>query len=89
MLSHFVPLAIFLADSPAVKLEKTLGSEIGSIFLLIIIFVSVTLFWKRAFTAFIGFALFAMFVSVFVFKPDLVRSLGENGFQWLFEALLK
>ncbi|TCP68294.1 hypothetical protein [Baia soyae] len=83
------PLAIFLADTPAAKLEKSLGAEIGSVFLLIVIFVSVTLFWKRAFTAFLGFALFAMFVSVFVFKPELVQSLGENGFSWLFEAFLK
>lgn len=89
MVHYLYPLATFLADTPAVKLEKSLGAEIGSIFLLIVIFVSVTLFWKRAFTAFLGFALFAMFVSVFVFKPELVKSLGENGFSWLFEAFLK
>lgn len=77
------------ADGPGEKLKSTMGSEIGSIFLLIIIFVSVTLFWKRAFTAFLGFVLFAMLVSVFVFKPDLVQQLGQNGFKWLFEAYLK
>jgi hypothetical protein len=77
------------AEGPGKKLEATIGSEIGAIFLLIIIFVSVTLFWKRAFTAFLGFVLFAMLVSVFVFKPDLVQQMGQNGFQWLFEAYLK
>ncbi len=77
------------AEGPGKKLESTIGSEIGAIFLLIIIFVSVTLFWKRAFTAFLGFVLFAMLVSVFVFKPDLVQQMGQNGFKWLFEAYLK
>jgi hypothetical protein len=85
----FANLFIWLVDSPAKKLEQALGSEIGSIFFLIVIFVSVTLFWKRAFTAFIGFALFAMLVSVFVFQPELIKSLGTNGFKWLFEAYLK
>jgi hypothetical protein len=79
----------WLAETPAKKLQEALGSEIGSIFFLIVIFVSVTLFWKRAFTAFIGFALFAMLVSVFVFQPELIKSLGTDGFRWLFEAYLK
>ncbi|MXQ55525.1 hypothetical protein [Shimazuella alba] len=77
------------AQGPGKKLEESLGNEIGAIFMLIVIFVSVTLFWKRAFTAFLGFVLFAMLVSVFVFRPDFVTQLGENGFQWLFEAYLK
>ena len=47
-------------SGPGKKLQESLGGEIGSLFFLIVIFVSLTLFWKRAFTAFIGFALFAM-----------------------------
>jgi hypothetical protein len=54
-----------------------------------VIFISLTLFWKRAFTAFIGFALFAMLVSVFIFQPELISSLGSDGFRWLFEAYLE
>lgn len=82
-------LTFLLLEGPGKKLQETVGSEIGSLFFLIVIFVSLTLFWKRAFTAFIGFALFAMLVSVFIFRPELVQSLGADGFTWLFEAYLK
>ncbi|MGA9175315.1 MAG: hypothetical protein WBZ33_15265 [Thermoactinomyces sp.] len=78
-----------MVAGPGEKLEKTLGGEIGSLFLLAVIFISLTLFWKRAFTAFIGFALFAMLVSVFIFQPQLISHLGSDGFRWLFEAYLK
>jgi hypothetical protein len=33
--------------------------------------------------------LFAMLVSVFIFQPELVSSLGSDGFRWLFEAVLE
>lgn len=79
----------FLAQGPGQKLQEAVGTEIKAIFFLMIIVVTVTLFWKRAFTAFIGFALFAMLVSVFIFNPQLVTNLGSNGFNWLFEAYLK
>ncbi len=78
-----------LAEGPGKKLQETLGGEIGSLFFLAVIFISLTLFWKRAFTAFLGFALFAMLVSVFIFQPELVQRLGSDGFRWLFEAYLR
>jgi hypothetical protein len=78
-----------LVDGPGEKLQVTLGKEIGSLFFLAVVFISLTLFWKRAFTAFIGFALFAMLVSVFIFQPQLISRLGSDGFKWLFEAYLK
>jgi hypothetical protein len=81
-------LMMFVAG-PGKKLQEYLGNEIGSLFFLAVIFISLTLFWKRAFTAFIGFALFAMLVSVFIFQPQLVSTLGSDGFKWLFEAYLK
>lgn len=80
---------IALADGPGKKLQETLGGEIGALFFLAVIFISLTLFWKRAFTAFIGFALFAMLVSVFIFQPELISNLGSDGFRWLFEAYLE
>ena len=80
---------LFLAMGPGQKLQQSVGTEIKAIFFLMIIIVTITLFWKRAFTAFLGFALFAMLVSVFIFNPQLVSSLGSNGFNWLFEAYLK
>lgn len=78
-----------LIVGPGQKLQEALGGEIGSIFLLAVIVISLMLFWKRAFTAFIGFALFAMLVSVFIFKPQFIQSLGTDAFKWLFEAYIK
>lgn len=77
------------AETPAAKLLDGVGSEIGSLFLLACVGLSVWFFYQRAFTKFFGFLVFAMFVSVFVFKPEFVKTLGENGFSWLFEAFLK
>lgn len=82
-------LVFLLSETPGRKLESTLGGEIGSLFFLAVIFISLTLFWKRAFTAFLGFAMFAMLVSVFIFKPNLIKDLGTHAFNWLFEAYLK
>jgi hypothetical protein len=84
-----MPLLILLSQGPGAKLQDSVGSEIGALFFLAVIFISLTLFWKRAFTAFIGFALFAMLVSVFIFRPELIQSLGTDGFTWLFEAYLQ
>lgn len=81
-------LMIVLAETPAKKLETGLGKEIGSVFLLLVCGVSVYYFMQRKFTAFIGFALFSMAVGVLVFNPGFVKTLGENGFTWLFEAFL-
>ncbi|MBD1370834.1 hypothetical protein IC620_00470 [Hazenella sp. IB182357] len=78
-----------LAEGPGKKLQETVGGEVGALFFLAVIIISLTLFWKRAFTAFIGFALFAMLVSVFIFQPQLISSLGSDAFKWLFEAYLK
>lgn len=78
-----------LAAGPGQKLQETVGTEVGSLFFLAVIVISLTLFWKRAFTAFLGFALFAMLVSVFIFQPQLIQALGTDGFKWLFEAYLR
>ncbi len=74
---------------PGQKLQEAASKEVGALFFLVVIIVSLTLFWKRAFTAFIGFVLFAMVVSVFLFQPELIKSLGTDGFKWLFEDYLK
>ncbi|WP_044641020.1 hypothetical protein [Risungbinella massiliensis] len=80
---------LFLATGPGQKLQEAVSTEIKAIFFLLIVITTVTLFYKKAFTAFIGFALFAMLVSVFIFNPQLVTNLGSNGFSWLFEAYLE
>jgi hypothetical protein len=80
---------LLLSLSPGKKLQETIGGEIGSLFFLAVVVISLILFWKRAFSAFIGFALFAMLVSIFIFQPQLITSMGSSGFRWLFEAYLK
>ncbi len=72
------------ADTPGERLLEGGGSELGKLFLLMVIGVSIFLFMKRAFTAFIGFALFAMVVSVFVFSPETITGMGEKGVKWIF-----
>jgi hypothetical protein len=77
------PLTIFLEAGPGEKLQQTLGGEIGSLFLLAVIVLSLKFFWERAFSKFIGFALFSMLVAVFIFKPELISNMGEKAFNWL------
>lgn len=75
---------ILFAAGPGQKLQETVGAEIGSLFLLAVTAISLWMFWQRNFTAFIGFALFALFVGVFIFSPEYVKELGIDAFQWLF-----
>lgn len=76
---------IFLAAvGPGEKLQESVGHEIGALFLLIVTAISLYHFWQRNFTAFIGFALFALAVSVLIFSPELVEKLGTDAFRWLF-----
>lgn len=79
---HF---ALVLAKGPGEKILEGGSKEIGALFLLGITVVAVYLFMKRAFTAFIGFALFAMVVALFVFSPETIADLGEKGTKWIFE----
>ena len=76
--------AILLLTGPGSKLQEELGSEIGSLFLLAVTAISLWHFWQRNFTAFLGFALFALFVGVFIFSPEYLKELVIDAFQWLF-----
>lgn len=82
-------IVLALANGPGAKLQESVGEEIGSLFLLAVIGFSLMFFYKRQFTQFIGFILFAMLVSVFIFRPELIQSLGTDSFTWLFEAYLQ
>jgi hypothetical protein len=81
-------MMIMLAQGPGQKLQETVGGEIGSLFLLAVTFISVWLFWQRQFTKFIGFILFAMLVSILIFTPEWVKTLGTDAFYWLFEDMI-
>jgi hypothetical protein len=81
-------MIVALAETPGRKLQETLGAEVGSLFLLAFAGFALYFFVQRAFTKFITFVLFALLVSVFIFTPQLVQSLGANGFDWLFGGLV-
>lgn len=80
---------LMMLQGPGAKLQESVGGEIGALFLLAVIALSIVFFVKRQFTQFLGFILFAMLVSVFIFRPELVQSLGTDSFLWLFEAYLQ
>ncbi|MGM9988166.1 MAG: hypothetical protein ACI35O_13190 [Bacillaceae bacterium] len=65
------------------NLQNWLTGEIGAIFLIIIGGVAIYYLAKREFSKFIGFALFAMLVGVFVFRPTLIKDLGIKLFDVL------
>jgi hypothetical protein len=71
-------MIFLLAETPATKLKDTLNGEIASLFLLVVMFWALHLFWKRRFTEFIGWALFAMLVGVFIYTPELIEELGTS-----------
>ncbi len=77
-------LTLLAAIGPGERLQESVGHEIGAIFLLIVTAISLWHFWQRNFTAFIGFAIFALAVSVLIFSPELVQKLGTDAFRWLF-----
>ncbi|MBA4544555.1 hypothetical protein H1164_17130 [Thermoactinomyces daqus] len=83
-------MKIFLdAAGPGEKLQSALGHEIGSLFLLVVIAFSLYYFWQRAFTKFLGFALFALAVSVLIFSPDFIKQFGIDLFHWLFDGWIQ
>ncbi|MEK5645950.1 hypothetical protein BK138_34465 [Paenibacillus rhizosphaerae] len=58
------------------NLQSELSTQLGALFLLIIGVLAVFFLIKREFSKFIGFFVFALVVSVFVFVPDKIKDLG-------------
>jgi hypothetical protein len=81
-------MILLLSAGPGEKLQETVGHELGSLFLLAVIGISLWFFLQRKFTQFIGFALFSMLISVFIFSPWLISQMGTDAFRWLFENWL-
>lgn len=77
-------MMLLTSVGPGEKLQESVGHEIGALFLLAVTAITLVMFWKRQFTAFIGFALFAMVIGVFIFQPELISQLGGDAFRWLF-----
>ncbi|ALA55249.1 hypothetical protein CAY60_020790 [Shouchella clausii] len=60
------------------NIQSWFSTQIGALFLVIIGAVAIYFLVKREFSRFVGFAVFALIVSVFVFMPQQVRTLGRT-----------
>lgn len=78
-----------LVQGPGEKIKEEAVTQFGSLFLAAVAMISVYLLAKRAFSMFLGFLLFAMFVGVFVFQPENIQALGEKTWDWLFGDLVR
>ncbi|HER2025535.1 hypothetical protein LCL90_22900 [Bacillus infantis] len=68
------------------NIQEWFSAQIGALFLVIIGAVAIYFLVKREFSRFVGFALFAMVVGVFVFTPDSVKDLGSKLWETVFGA---
>lgn len=64
--------------------QSWFATQVGAVFLVVIGALAIYFLVKREFSRFVGFAIFAMIVGVFVFTPENVLSLGENLWSVLF-----
>lgn len=60
------------------NIQAWFSTQIGALFMVIIGAVAIYFLVRREFSRFVGFALFAMIVGVFVFAPDSVQNLGSR-----------
>ncbi|MCA1041999.1 hypothetical protein LCM00_21095 [Bacillus infantis] len=68
------------------NIQEWFSTQIGALFLVIIGAVAIYFLVKREFSKFVGFAVFAMVVGVFVFTPDSVKDLGSKLWETVFGA---
>lgn len=78
-------LALADAPMPGKNLWDWVSQNIIGAFPVILAVVSLFYLIKRAFAQFIGFAVFAALVAVFVYSPGLVQAFGQR----MGEVLLK
>lgn len=71
-------VAMAAAPMPGQNLTNRIQQNITGAFPVVLAVVSLFYLVKRAFAAFIGFAVFAVIVAVFVYAPDLIRTFGTN-----------
>jgi hypothetical protein len=66
------------------NIQTWFSTQIGALFLVIIGAVAIFFLVKREFSKFVGFFIFALIVSVFVFMPDTIKTLGQKFFTTIF-----
>jgi hypothetical protein len=60
------------------NIQTWFSTQIGALFMVIIGALAIYFLIKREFSRFVGFAVFAMLVGVFVFAPESVKNLGTT-----------
>lgn len=64
--------------------QNWFATQVGAVFLVLIGAVAIYFLVRREFSRFVGFAVFAMIVGVFVFSPENVKNLGQSLWTTLF-----
>lgn len=60
------------------NIQNWFSTQVGALFMVIIGAIAIYFLVKREFSRFVGFAIFAMIVGVFVFTPESVKTLGTK-----------
>ncbi|MBB2483482.1 hypothetical protein H5P36_25410 [Bacillus sp. APMAM] len=66
------------------NIQEWFSTQIGALFLVIIGAVAIYFLVRREFSKFVGFGVFALIVSVFVFTPDVIKDLGSKMWSTVF-----
>lgn len=66
------------------NIQEWFSTQIGALFLVIIGAVAIYFLVRREFSKFVGFRVFALIVSVFVFTPDVIKDLGSKMWSTVF-----
>ncbi|MCM3006856.1 hypothetical protein [Priestia koreensis] len=68
------------------NIQEWFSVQIGALFFVVIGAMAIFFLAKREFSRFVGFAVFALIVGVFVFTPESVKSLGGKLWATVFGA---
>jgi hypothetical protein len=82
-----VPSVVYADEGgPGSRLREIMQDEVGELFFIAVGLIALALAWRRAFAALIGFGVLAMLVAVFIWAPELLRDVGVNITETLFDS---
>lgn len=85
----FPSIAMAAGAGPGVTLWNLVRDQVGPFFFVGCAIAALVYFFRKEFTRFISFAIFAMFVAVFIWTPQFVQQLGISLVQKLFSGWLQ
>lgn len=66
------------------NIQHWFSAQVGALFLVAIGALAIYYLIRREFSRFVGFGIFALIVSVFVFAPGSIKTLGATFFHTVF-----